>query len=104
VISSLQSLTLYCVVLVFTLTLPPHLNRVTACWWRFPSVVRPLTNFPASQQVELAAPVSLGSEVSITDAEGNVMASAGAGAGAVLAVISADDQHWSDYIRAAPAA
>ena len=48
--------------------------------------------------------MSLGSEVSITDAEGNVMASAGAGAGAVLAVISADDQHWSDYIRAAPAA
>ncbi len=54
-------------------------------------------------QVELEAPLSLGGEVAITDAEGNVMASSG-GAGAVLAVISADDQHWSDYVRAAPAA
>ena len=54
-------------------------------------------------QVELDSPLVLGSEVAITDAEGNVMAASG-GAGAVLAVISADDQHWSDYIRAAPAA
>ena len=53
--------------------------------------------------MELEAPLSLGGEVAISDAEGNVMASSG-GAGAVLAVISADDQHWSDYVRAAPAA
>ena len=47
--------------------------------------------------------MSLGGAVSITDSEGNVMASAGS-KGAVLAVISADDQHWSDYLHAATAA
>lgn len=47
--------------------------------------------------------MSLGGVVAISDAEGNVMATAGK-EGTVLAVISADDQHWSDYLTAAVAA
>ena len=54
-------------------------------------------------QVEFAQPMSLGGVVAISDAEGNVMATAGK-EGTVLAVISADDQHWSDYLTAAVAA
>lgn len=62
-----------------------------------------LTNVMLALQIEFAAPMSLGGAVAITDAEGNVMVSAGK-EGAVLAVISADDQHWSDYLQAAAAA
>ena len=47
--------------------------------------------------------MSLGGAVAITDAEGNVMAASGKD-GTVLAVISADEQHWSDYLTAAVAA
>jgi len=57
----------------------------------------------ATLTVEFEKPVSLGGAVAITDAEGNVMAASGK-EGAVLAVISADDQHWSDYVHAAAAA
>ena len=52
---------------------------------------------------EAPAPMSLGGVVAIIDAEGKAMLSA-ARKGAVLAVISADDQHWSDYLQAPAAA
>ena len=54
-------------------------------------------------QIEFKTPTSLGGAVAITDAEGNVMLSTGL-KGTVLAVITSDEQHWSDYLQAAAAA
>ena len=48
-------------------------------------------------------PMSLGGAAVITDAEGNTMVAPDTD-GIVLAVISADDKHWSEYLTAAVAA